>query len=118
MTIFEVGRVCYKIAGRDAGKYCAVIKRIDSTYVEIDGQTRRRKCNISHLEPLDKTISIKENASSDVVAKALTELGFETKAKGAAKKTQGERPLKKRKVVEKIADVIETKTPKKSSKKE
>ena len=29
--MIEVGRVCVKIAGRDAGKKCAVIKVLDDT---------------------------------------------------------------------------------------
>ena len=81
--IFEVGRVCMKLAGRDANKYCAVTKVIDTSFVEIDGQTRRRKCNVSHLEPLDKVIKIKEGANNSEVAKALTEAGFETKEKSS-----------------------------------
>lgn len=79
--IFEVGRVCMKIAGRDANKHCVVIKKIDSNFVEIDGQTRRRKVNITHLEPLDIKVDVKENADNKVVAKALTDAGFETAEK-------------------------------------
>ena len=56
--IFEVGRVCIKVAGRDAGNKCVVIEVIDNNYVMIDGMTRRRKCNIVHLEPLKEIIKI------------------------------------------------------------
>lgn len=79
--IFDVGRVCMKIAGRDSNKYCVVIKKIDDNYVEIDGQTRRKKCNIDHLEPIDKILKIKEGAASKEVADALTKAGFETAEK-------------------------------------
>ena len=50
--MFETGRICIKIAGRDAGNICIVIDKIDENYVLIDGNVRRRKCNIAHLEPL------------------------------------------------------------------
>ncbi|MEM5790964.1 MAG: 50S ribosomal protein L14e, partial [Candidatus Aenigmatarchaeota archaeon] len=33
----EVGRVCLKIAGREAGKYCVVLKKIDDNFVLITG---------------------------------------------------------------------------------
>lgn len=94
--MFNVGRVCFKIAGRDANKYCVVIKKIDNNFVEIDGQTRRRKCNIDHLEPLDKTIEIAEGASNKEVADALTKAGFETAEKKESKKSAGDKPVKQK----------------------
>ena len=50
MTI-EIGRICVKTAGRDASKKCVIIDLLDDKYVLIDGETRRRKCNIIHIEP-------------------------------------------------------------------
>ena len=41
--MIDVGRVCVKIAGRDAGKKAVVVEKIDSNFVLIDGQTRRRR---------------------------------------------------------------------------
>lgn len=55
----DVGRVCVKIAGRDAGKLCVIVEKIDDNYVIIDGFTRHKKTNIKHLEPLDKVINVK-----------------------------------------------------------
>lgn len=37
----EIGRVCIKIAGRDAGMKCVVVEQLDNNFVLIDGQTRR-----------------------------------------------------------------------------
>lgn len=81
--ILDVGRVCLKIAGREAGKYCIVIgkeKNIGSSkkefaqeehaaliskeaaningFVLVSGPKtitgiKRRKCNIVHLEPTE-----------------------------------------------------------------
>lgn len=74
----NIGHICMKIAGRDAGKVCVIVDNIDKTHVLVDGQTRRRKCNLLHLEPLGKTVDIKKGASHAEVAKALSAAGFET----------------------------------------
>ena len=92
--MFEVGRVCMKIAGRDAGKVGVVIDKIDDNYVLIDGQTRRRKCNISHLEVTSHVVKVKKNASNAEVAKALSELKIEVIAKKDSKKESKPRPKK------------------------
>lgn len=66
----EVGRICVKTAGRDAGKYCVIVSEEDNNQVLIDGETRRRTVNLKHLEPTTKKIDIKEGAShKDVVSK-------------------------------------------------
>ena len=54
MSIFEVGRLCVKLAGRDSGKKCVVVEKVDQQYVLVDGATRRKKVNIRHFEPLDQ----------------------------------------------------------------
>ena len=115
--IFDVGRICYKIAGRDAGNYCVVIKKIDTNFVEIDGQTRRKKCNIDHLEPLEQTVKIKDGASNKDVAKALSDAGFPTDEKKSKPKKAAERP-KKQKGKSNVSNVLgeEVKKPKKESK--
>lgn len=69
--MFDVGRVCYKIAGRDAGKKGVIVEVLDVNYVVIDGATRRRKCNVKHLEPTDQVISVKHGSASEDIAKAL-----------------------------------------------
>jgi large subunit ribosomal protein L14e len=85
--MIDIGRICVKIAGRDAGKKCVVVDVIDTNFVMIDGETRRRKCNILHLEPLDKTVELKKNASHADVAKAFEKLGYEVHATKAKKAT-------------------------------
>ncbi|RMD57950.1 50S ribosomal protein L14e [Candidatus Woesearchaeota archaeon] len=74
--MIEIGRICMKIAGRDAGKICIVTDEIDKTYVLIDGQTRRRKCNRAHLEPLNQKVKIEKGASNELVRKELEKLGY------------------------------------------
>jgi len=98
--MFEIGRLCLKIAGRDAGLKCVVIDKLDDNYVLIDGQTRRRKCNIKHLEPLDKVLKVKKGLGHDDVLKELKKQGIEVKekvkrSKKAAPKTEEKSAVKK-----------------------
>ncbi|MBN1157255.1 50S ribosomal protein L14e [Candidatus Woesearchaeota archaeon] len=100
--VFEIGRVCVKIAGRDSNRRCVIVDTVDDKIVLIDGDVRRRKCNVIHLEPLDSVIKIKKGASHSEVAKEFKDLGFnvwETKPRKTA-----ERPKKVRKVKEKPAE--------------
>ena len=102
--MFEVGRVCVKIAGRDAGQKCVIVDVIDDKTVLIDGMTRRRKCNKLHLEPTNETVGITVNASHEHVVKAFKELGLEVKTTKAKQKTVKPKTVKKAKekpVVEK-----------------
>ncbi len=111
MKHIEIGIICIKIAGRDAGQKCVVVDVIDTNYVLIDGETRRRKCNLRHLEALTQTVDIKKGADHDTVKKALKTLGLEIKDTKPKKKT--EKPTKKRNVKEKPAKT-EAKEPKKA----
>lgn len=96
--MMEIGRVCVKIAGRDARKTCVVIDILDDTYVLIDGQTRRRKCNMQHLEPLSTVLEIKKNADHAAIVASLEGLGVivEKKEKAKGKKEHKARPVKKK----------------------
>ncbi|MBI4453270.1 50S ribosomal protein L14e [Candidatus Woesearchaeota archaeon] len=102
--MFEIGRLCVKIAGRDAGKKCVVIDVLDNNFVLVDGQTRRRKCNMRHLEPLDKIISLTKNASNDEVIRALKEESIGCEEKKEAKHKQSQRPTKKKAVKKKLEE--------------
>lgn len=115
--MIEVGRICIKTAGRDAGLKCVVVEILDKNFVMIDGQTRRRKCNILHLEPLDETIKIKAKASRDEIAEEFSKLQIEVKDKKSKK--PAERPRKIRKKKEKPAQKEElSKKVEKAGKKE
>ena len=101
MSLFDVGRLVVKIAGRDAGKKAVVVEVFDNTYVLIDGATRRKKVNVLHLEPLAEFLPINSGASHDDVKKVFTELGinvWETKAKTVSVRLQRQRKTKKRAV--------------------
>ena len=110
--MIEVGRICVKIAGRDAGLKCVVIDILDKNYVLIDGETRRRKCNILHLEPLKEVIKIKKNASHEEMKKEFEKLGL--KARETKPKEKKEKPTK----VRKKKEISEDKTKKQGKLKE
>ena len=74
--MFDVGRIAIKIAGRDAGKHCVVVDVVDSWHVLVDGETRRRKVNVKHLEPSNKVIELKKGASHEEVRKEFEKLGM------------------------------------------
>ena len=72
--IIEIGRVCRKTTGKDAGKYCVIVEKIDDNYVMTEGVAqKKKKTNIKHLEPLPKVLDIKKGASLDDVKKKLQE---------------------------------------------
>ena len=107
--MFEIGRLCIKIAGRDANKKCLVVDIIDDNFVLIDGQTRRRKCNIIHLEPLDKVVKIKKNDSHDNVVKELKKI----KISVSEKKVKRKKKTKEEKEPEKLKEKGDVKKEKK-----
>ncbi len=92
----EIGQMCVKLAGRDAGQKCVVVEKLDEGFVKIDGETRRRKCNVKHLQPMKESIDISEGASHEEVKEAFEEMGLE--ARETSPKEETERP-KKQKVV-------------------
>ena len=97
--MIEIGRMIVKIAGRDARKKGVVVDIIDDNTVMIDGEVRRRKCNIKHIEPLDKVLDIKKGADHGMVVEVLSKEGITVASKKPKTKTQ--RPKKIRKVKEK-----------------
>lgn len=123
--MLDVGRVCLKTAGREAGKVCCVVKKIDSQFVLITGpreltRVKRRKCNITHLEPLEDMLSIKSDAPDSDVLKAfqssevmkklnlqapsaedIKRVQEQRKEKEAAKKAREEKERKEREALEK-----------------
>ena len=108
--MIEIGRVCVKLAGRDAGKKCVIIDILDDKTVLIDGETRRRKCNILHIEPLDEVVKVEKKASYEKVCDAL---GIKPKDKKSKEKA-GKRPKRERKKkMMKDAEALEAKAAKK-----
>ncbi|RAP03006.1 50S ribosomal protein L14e [Methanosphaera stadtmanae] len=73
MPAIEKGRVCVKIAGRETGKKCVIVDVIDENFVEIVGnEVKNKRCNIKHLEPVDKTVGVSDDI--EAVKEALANL--------------------------------------------
>ncbi|HID17973.1 TPA: 50S ribosomal protein L14e [Candidatus Bathyarchaeota archaeon] len=76
MVIPEIGRVCVKKTGREAGRQCVVIDTIDKNFVLVTGPknvtgVRRRRCNVDHLEPTELKLPVRRGADDKSVAEAL-----------------------------------------------
>ena len=80
MPAVEVGRICVKIAGREAGRKCIIVDVIDKNFALITGPkqltgVKRRRVNINHIEPTTEKIDIKRGASDEEVMEALEKAG-------------------------------------------
>ena len=72
MTAIDIGRICEKISGREAGKRCVIVDVVDRNYVIVTGPlsltgVRRRRVNMNHIKPLDEIIDISRNASDEEI---------------------------------------------------
>ncbi len=76
MAAIEIGRVCVKTRGRNAGKYCVITEITDDSFVTIAGpkslnKIKSKKCNIAHLALTDRKLQIKDKAKESDIEKAL-----------------------------------------------
>lgn len=76
MAAIEVGRICVKLAGREAGRKCIIVEVMDKNFVLITGpkavnSVRRRRVNVNHIEPINEEIKIKRGASDEEIVKKL-----------------------------------------------
>lgn len=81
MPAIEVGRICVKLAGREAGRKCVIVDIIDENFVLVTGPeqltgVRRRRANIKHLEPLPRKVEIEKGASDEEILKAVEAAGL------------------------------------------
>lgn len=75
--IMKVGRVCKKTRGKEAGRYCVIVERVDNHLVVVDGRdVERGKVNLKHLEPLPSVVDIEEGVKTQKVVKKLEKEGF------------------------------------------
>jgi large subunit ribosomal protein L14e len=84
MKLYDIGRICVKVVGRETGSHCVIIETKDDSYVVVTGPknlsgVRRRKCNTRHLEPIETVLSISKGADDETVAKAIEEAGLTDK---------------------------------------
>jgi len=76
----EVGRICVKLTGREAGRKCVIVDVIDKNFVLITGPKavtgiKRRRANINHVEPIQDKIKIKRGSTDEEVTEALKASG-------------------------------------------
>jgi large subunit ribosomal protein L14e len=76
MPAIEVGRVCVKVTGREAGKRCVIVDVIDKNFVLVTGPksatgVKRRRVNINHLNLTEEKVKIKRGAADEEVAQAV-----------------------------------------------
>ncbi len=81
MPIIEVGRVCVKIAGREAGRKAVIVDLVDDNFIVISGPkdltgVKRRKVNVKHIEVLDKKVEIPRGASDEELLRAIEAAGL------------------------------------------
>jgi len=76
----EIGRVCVKLVGREAGRKCVIVDILDKSFVLVTGPkmvtgVKRRRVNINHIEALRDKVEIKRGASDEEVAEELKAAG-------------------------------------------
>lgn len=74
--MIEVGRICVKISGREAGRKCVIVDVIDKNFVLVTGPqkvtgVKRRRVNVNHIEPTEKKIGIRRGDSDQEIASAI-----------------------------------------------
>ncbi len=121
----EVGQVCKKIAGRETGRYCIVIKD-EGKFVQISGiskylMCKNKRCNKKHLIPTKIKIELKGEKQEDIERSLMNSgvikrLGLEKIKlnKLARKKLENERKRSKMKKP-KIKKILEKRTTTKKS---
>lgn len=80
LPAIEVGRICVKTLGREAGRKCVIVDIVDKNFVLITGpktvsEIKRRRVNINHIEPTSEKIDIKRGATDEEVTEALKSAG-------------------------------------------
>ena len=110
MASLELGRVCLKIAGREAGGYCVVIKpagtsKQEKSFVFVTGPklltgVKRRRVNITHLKATESKLEVAEDASDEAVIAAYDKAGLTNKL-GLKKPSAAEMKAREQKAAQK-----------------
>lgn len=62
MALLDVGRVCRKTRGRDAGQYCVIVGKEKGCFTVESADSKKAKASGTHLEPTPWTVSEKDAA--------------------------------------------------------
>jgi large subunit ribosomal protein L14e len=81
LPAIEVGKICVKVVGREAGKKCVIVDVVDKNFALITGPkavngVKRRRSNVDHLQPTKECVEIKQGASDEEITAALKAAGI------------------------------------------
>jgi large subunit ribosomal protein L14e len=76
MSAIDIGRICVKLTGREAGKKCIIVDIVDRNFVLITGpkhlnSLKRRRVNVSHIEPTEQKLNIRRGETDEELMKIL-----------------------------------------------
>jgi len=76
MPAIEIGRVCVKTVGREAGLKCVIVDLMDKNFVLVTGPStltgvKRRRVNLKHIEPVEFKIDIDRGCEDKGILKAI-----------------------------------------------
>lgn len=76
MKTIDIGMICIKTIGREAGKKCVTIDVIDKNFALITGPkevtgVKRRRVNVKHLLPTEEVVKIKKESTDKEIVEAL-----------------------------------------------
>lgn len=76
MSPIDIGRICVKLTGREAGRKCVIVDVIDKNFVLVTGPkqlngVKRRRVNISHIEPTERKVTIQRGETDEELMNAL-----------------------------------------------
>jgi len=78
MSAIDIGRICVKLKGREAGRKCVVVEVVDKNFVLVTGPKqlngmKRRRVNVNHIEPTERKLNIRKGETDEALVKALDE---------------------------------------------
>jgi large subunit ribosomal protein L14e len=62
MALLDIGRVCRKTRGRDAGRYCVIVEKGKEGFTVEGADNKKAKTSGAHLEPTPWVVSGKDVA--------------------------------------------------------
>ena len=94
--MIEIGRVCVKTAGRDATKHAVIVDVLEDNRVLLDGNVRRRVVSLTHVEPLNRKVSVKKGAETQEVLDALDKLNIKPTKKAEKRQAKEQKKQQRR----------------------
>lgn len=76
MPAIDIGRICIKTVGREAGKKCIIVDIADKNFVLITGPkelngVKRRRVNVNHIQITERKVDVKRGESDQDLVKTL-----------------------------------------------